>query len=699
MDDYIYEPLIEEEHMDISKEIALIWDVANSLRGKYTAEKYRDVIIPMVIVKRFECALEKTKDAVVALFKEDPNTPQAILERTAGYQFYNYSEFTLSKLLSSGSHIADDFVSYLDSFSPNVRAIFDGLEFKKQIAYMDKEDCLFNVISHFAGKNIDFNPDTVDNVRMGYIFEDIIRRFSENAEAGDHYTPREVIRLLSNILLAEGSYDVLTKKGKVVTVLDAACGSGGMLSTIKDVLEKKNPDVSVKLFGQEILPDSHAVCLADMLIKGQSVDNIRGRKEANTLMYDCFPNQKMRFVIMNPPFGTPWGGKSVDSKQPPAVKAENALGKRFEAGLPASGDAQLLFMQHALYKLEDNGRAAIITNGSPLFSGGTSSGESQIRKWLLDNDYLEAIIALPTQLFYNTGIAIYVFILSKNKSPKRRGKVQLINAAGEEGDGVFFVNLRKSLGQKRRAIDGESIRRIVKLYTDFEENEFCKIFDNDEFKYREFEVYQPLQRSGCISRESVDALRDSSFVLGLFNEDEYNRLKSLYKLEDKEKKLLLKYEKNKVMLPKIFAALENHISDTVYDDYAVFLKLVKKILNGIDGCSPSFCNSIAMNLSEMDKSAVVLRDKSGVVIDKGTKDVELIPVLQDADEYFAKEVLPHVPDALWFFDEKDSSKTGAEFPFSRYFYTYSAPEPSDKLMAEFLEIEKGLNDKLAELQK
>lgn len=474
-DKYFYEIMFDDTSIDVSKEVGLVWSIANSLRGAYTSDKYKDVIIPMVIIRRFECALEATKDAVVAKHKQNPNLPAALLCQVSKYPFYNYSEYTLKRLLDDSDSIASNLKSYIEGFSANIQLILEKLlKFSTQIDKMDKSNRLYSVVKKFS--DLDLYPAHVDSMKMGYIFEDIIRRFSENAEAGDHYTPREVIRLMVNVLLAEGCNDLLTDEGKIATVLDAACGSGGMLSTTYDFLRRKNPYVDVRLFGQEINPESYAICLADMLIKGQDVKNIMGDEEANTLKTDCFPDQKMRLVIMNPPFGTPWGGKDAPEGQEKKVREENKKGGRFEHGLPGTGDAQLLFMQHAINKLDEkNGRAAIITNGSPLFSGGTTSGESQIRRWILEEDLIEAIIALPTQLFYNTDIGIYIFILSRNKRPDRRGKVQLINAVD------MWKPLRKSLGKKRREIDRDSMVKITELYSNFEENKYCKIFPNEEF--------------------------------------------------------------------------------------------------------------------------------------------------------------------------------------------------------------------------
>ena len=414
------------ETINVSKEVNMVWSIANKLRGPYKSDKYKDVIIPMVIIRRFECALAKTKQQVLDEYNNDKTTPAKILCQKSGYSFYNTSRFDLKELLNDSAHIADNFKSYIKGFSPNVKEIIDNLSFEKEIDKMDKNNRLLGVVKEFSA--LDLNPDTIDNHKMGYIFEDIIRRFSENAEAGDHFTPREVIKLMVDILLSEGCDDLMAA-GKTVTILDAACGTGGMLSTAREAIMNMNPDADVELFGQEVNPESYAICLADMMIKGQNANNI---KFQDTMIKDCFestvnrPEQKMRFVIMNPPFGQPWGGKDAAEGVEKAVNEEYKRGfkGRFGAGLPGTGDMQLLFMQHAISKLDDDGKAAIITNGSPLFSGGTSSGESQIRRWMIEQDLIEAIIALPTDLFYNTNIGIYVFILSKEgiKRKDRKGK-------------------------------------------------------------------------------------------------------------------------------------------------------------------------------------------------------------------------------------------------------------------------------------
>lgn len=696
----------DQNHIDVTKEVNLVLSIANSLRGSFEAEKYKDVIIPMVIIRRLECALEETKESFIEYYENNPSKPAQFYEKKTGYPFYNTSKYSLKKLLDDSDSIESNFNSYIDGFSENIKEILNNLEIKNQIKKMNKNNRLYSVVKKFS--EIDFNPKTVDNHKMGYIFEDIIRRYSENIDAGDHYTPREVIRLMVEILLAENCDDILTGDSKVVTVLDAACGSGGMLSTTHDYIKLKNSTADVRLFGQEILESSYAICAADMLIKGQDIRNIKGgEKIANTLKKDCFENQKMRFVIMNPPFGTPWGGKDAPEGQEKAVKDEYKKGVegRFGAGLPATTDAQLLFMQHAVNKLSSDGRAAIITNGSPLFSGGTTSGESQIRRWLLENDYVEAIIALPNQLFYNTDIGIYIFVISKNKRSDRRGKVQLINAFD------MYKPLRKSLGKKRREIDLESRKEIAKIYADFKENENCKIFPNEEFMYKEYVVYQPLQRTGRLDLEAIEELEKSNLFTqnsNIFNQIEFEELIELNPRDKDSEKKYQKYINGQKFIKEVINLLKKNATNDRFNDYSAFEKKIKSIIRNVEGYSDSRLGNICLELSEIDKNAVVQKDNKGKVkIDTTTKDSEIVKLSQDVDEYFEKEVFPHIPDAMYFYDfdknKKISStnkeKLGAEIPFTRYFYKYVAPESSDKLLFEFFELEKELTDDISNLLK
>lgn len=410
----------DDSPIDVSTEVNFIWSIANKLRGTYQSDKYKDVIIPMVIIRRFECALAPTKKKVLETFAANPNYPAKAMYRVSGYQFYNTSGFDLAELVNDSEHLAANFKAYIQGFSANIQDIIRSLDFDKQIDKMDKNNRLLSVVKAFS--ELDLDPRTIDNVKMGYIFEELIRKFSENAEAGDHYTGRDIIKLMVNILLAEGCDDIFDD-GKVITVLDQACGTGGMLSTSYNFIKRYNPTADVRLFGQEINPESYAICLAEMMIKGQNAENICFQ---DTMLADRFKGTKMRFVIMNPPFGTAWGGKDAPEGVEAAVNAEHKKAEsRWKAGLPGTSDMQMIFLQSAIDKMDDNfGRAAIIENGSPLFTGGTASGESQIRRWMLENDLIEAIIALPVDLFYNTGIATYIWVLSKTSA--RSGKARCI---------------------------------------------------------------------------------------------------------------------------------------------------------------------------------------------------------------------------------------------------------------------------------
>ena len=680
MSEHKIDAMWDDTPVDVSTEVNFIWSIANKLRGTYQSDKYKDVIIPMVIIRRFECALENTKQDVLEKYKKNPAYPAKAMCRVSGYQFFNTSEYSLAELVNDPDHLTANFRNYIEGFSANVQEIIKSLDFDKQIDKMDKNNRLLSVVKAFS--ELDLDPQTIDNVKMGYIFEDLIRRFSENAEAGDHYTGRDIIKLMVNILLAEGCDDIFDDH-KEITILDQAAGTGGMLSTSYNFIHRYNPTANVRLFGQEINPESYAMCVAEMLIKGQNAENIHMQ---DTMKADCFPDRQMRFVIENPPFGTPWGGKDAAEGVEQAVKEENQKGfnGRFGAGLPSSGDMQLLFIQSAVKKMDDIvGRAAIIENGSPLFSGGTSSGESQIRRYLLENDLIEAIIALPTDLFYNTGIATYIWILSKNKREERRGKIQLIDA------GTIFHKLRKALGLKKNEISPEDRSKITKLYSDFKENEFCKIYNNTEFIYREYVVMQPLQRSYAITEERIQTMLSKGSLSALYDPAKVAELENAEELTGKELKKLENYQNNKLNYDSIIEALKNAVSDVVYLSPTEFMPVLTEILSGTQA-DKKLIDKIADGLSVMDKSAEIQRDKKGnIIYDKETKDTEIVKFDESIEDYMAREVLPHVPDAQWFFEEDLSKKnpvikTGAEIPFTRYFISISSRSPVRSLKRRFL---------------
>ena len=683
----------DDSPIDVSTEVNFIWSIANKLRGTYQSDKYKDVIIPMVIIRRFECALAPTKQKVVDQFKANPAYPAKAMYRVSGYQFYNTSEFDLAELVNDADHLAANFKSYIQGFSVNIQDIIKSLDFDKQIDKMDKNNRLLSVVKAFS--ELDLNPVTIDNVKMGYIFEDLIRRFSENAEAGDHYTGRDIIKLMVNILLAEGCDDIFDD-GKVITVLDQACGTGGMLSTSYNFIKRYNPSADVRLFGQEINPESYAICLAEMMIKGQNAENICYQ---DTMKADRFKGTKMRFVIENPPFGTPWGGKDAAEGVEQAVNDEYTKGfdGRWGAGLPGSGDMQMLFLQSAIDKMDDNfGRAAIIENGSPLFSGGTASGESQIRRWMLENDLIEAIIALPTDLFYNTGIATYIWVLSKNKRRERKGKIQLIDASG------FYNKLRKALGNKKNEISPENRSEITKLYADFAENEYCKIYKNEEFIYREYTVMQPLQRSYSITGERIETMLSKGSLSSLYDQAKVDELENMEELSGKDLKKLENYQNNQPVYEAIIAALQSVASERIYYSLKAFMPVLTNALTNATA-DKKLLDKIADGLSVMDKNAEIQKDKKGnILYDKETKDTELVKWEESIDDYMAREVLPHVPDAKAFFEEdlgkkKPVIKTGAEIPFTRYFYKYQQPIPSEELEVKFMDLELSASERVSKL--
>lgn len=683
----------DDEPVNVTSEVNFIWSIANKLRGPYRSDKYKDVIIPMVIIRRLECALEDTKEKVLARFDIDPDLPTQVFCRTSGYDFYNTSKYDLAELVNEPDHIAGNFREYIKGFSANVQDIIRSLEFDKQIDKMEENDRLYSVVKAFS--ELDLSPKTIDNVKMGYIFEDLIRRFSENAEAGDHYTGRDIIKTMVSIILAEGCDDIFDDN-KVITILDQAAGTGGMLSTAYNYIHRFNPTADIRMFSQEVNPESYAICLAEMLIKGQNAENVRYQ---DTMKKDCFPDIKMRFVLENPPFGTPWAGKDSADGVEDAVRAEHIkIDSRWGVGLPAGSDMQLLFIQSAIDKLDDEcGRAAIIENGSPLFTGGTSSGESQIRRFLLENDLLEAIIALPTDLFYNTGIATYIWVISKNKRAERKGKIQLIDASN------IYHKLRKALSNKKNELSPEDREKITRLYADFKENDLCKIYDNEEFMYREYSVMQPLQRSYGITEERMQNMLSSGVLNSLYDEAKVYALENAEFLTGKEEKKLETYYEKKPIYDAIIQALRENISDSIYMNPESFMPVLTEILERF--ANKKLLGKIADGLSFMDKKADIQKDKKGnIIYDKTTKDTEIVKYQESIEDYMAREVLPYVPDAKWFFEENLGAKnpvikTGAEIPFTRYFYKYQQPESSKVLEQKFFELEKSVNERIAKLFK
>lgn len=688
----------DDNPVDITSEANFIWSIANKLRGSYMPDKYGDVIIPMTIIRRFECALEATKAKVVETYKNNMNYPAKAMQKISGFQFYNTSEFDLKELCNDPDHIAANFREYLNGFSANVQDIFRELNMDDHIKKMDKDGCLYNVVKAFS--ELDLSIQTFDSIKMGYIFENLIGRFYQNVDAGQFYTGRDIIKLLVALLTAEGCDDIFDD-GRVITVCDQACGTGGMLSTAYSYLRHYNPTADVRLFGQEYMGQTYAVGLAEMLIKGQDADNFR---HADTLKEDCFSDTKMRFLIENPPFGTPWSGADAKAGQEEAVKAEYAKGAagRWSAGLPGGGDSQLLFMQSAIAKMDDKyGRAAIIENGSPLFTGGTASGESQVRRWLLEQDLIEAIVAMPIDLFYNTGIATYVWILSKNKRAERKGKIQLIDAS------QIYHKLRKPLGDKKNEFSPEDRAEITRLYANFEENEVCKIYDNTEFIYREYTVMQPLQRSYGISEDRIQNMLQVGALKTLWDDTKVAEYEEKGTTANaKEAKALADFYNLKPKYDAILDRLNSAKTNKKWLNPDSFMPVLDNVLSGID-VDLKLLEKIADGLSVMDKEAEVQtvqkgKNKGEIIYDKASKDTEIVRWDETIEDYMSREVLPHVPDAQWFWEEnvgakKPIIKTGAEIPFTRYFYKYQQPEASEVLADRFNSIEKSVDERIRNL--
>lgn len=473
---------------NVKESANFIWSIADILRGEYKQSEYGKVILPLTVLRRLDCVLEKSKEAVLTKFEQLKTTNienlDPILNKTAGFNFHNHSNFTFKKLIADPNNIASNLRNYINGFSEDAREIIEQFEFDNQINKLDEANLLFLVVKSF--EEVDLHPDRISSMEMGYMFEELIRKFAElsNETAGEHFTPREVIKLMVNILFLNDR-DILTKKGITKTIFDCCAGTGGMLSVAEEYLNELNPDARLEVFGQELNPESYAICKSDLLIKGQNASNI---KKGNSISEDKLSSDKFDYLITNPPFGVKW------EKYAKTVKTEHEQqghGGRFGAGLPSVGDGSFLFLMHLMSKMkrpEDGGsRLALVFNGSPLFSGSPSKtkNESSIRQWIIENDLLEAVIALPNQLFYNTGISTYIWVISNKKPKERKGKVQLINAVD------FFKKMSKSLGNKRNEITKKQITEITEIYGDFKANEYSKIFDNKDFGYAKVTVERP----------------------------------------------------------------------------------------------------------------------------------------------------------------------------------------------------------------
>ncbi|WP_309479239.1 type I restriction-modification system subunit M [Brevibacillus agri] len=662
---------------NFQEKVNFIWTIAEILRGPYKKEDYGKVVLPMAVLRRFDCVLEETKEEVLSQYEKFKHLPQEsrdeILNRVAKQNFSNVSKYDFTKLLNDSDNIADNLRDYINGFSKTARDIIEYFDFDKQIEKMDRNNLLYLVVKRFS--EIDLHPETVSNVEMGYIFEELIRRFSEHGEAGDHYTPREVIRLMVSLLFIEDA-EVLTKPGITQTLYDCCAGTGGMGSVAQEYLKELNPSAHFEFFGQEFNEESYAICKADILIKGEEAKNIAF---GNTLSQDAFPQMKFDYMITNPPYGVEW--KPAEQ----AVKEEHenkGFQGRFGAGLPRISDGQLLFLQHLVSKIKPvtpenpkGSRIAIIMNGSPLFTGDAGSGESEIRRYLIENDLVEAIVAMPDQLFYNTGISTYIWILTNNKDSLRKGKIQLVNGAS------FYQKMKKSLGNKRNELSPEHIDEIVRIYGSFKEGEHCKLFDNEDFGYRKITIERPLRLNFQICEERVKEL---------YNQTAFSNLATSRK---KGQAGLDEIEAGKKLQQQIVDALYSLKDNKLYKNRETFTKLIKKAFKDHDLTIPApLMKAILAALSEKDETADICRDSKGnPEPDTDLRDTENVPLKEDIHEYFEREVKPHVPDA-WIDESK--TKIGYEIPITRHFYQYTPLRSSDEILSEIKELEESILGKL-----
>ena len=663
---------------NFNEKVSFIWSVADLLRGPYRPNQYKDVMLPLTVLRRLDCVLEPTKDDVIKKYEslEDSKitNPERILNRFIDQPFYNTSRFTFEKLKGDPDHIAANLTQYIKSFSKHARDIIEHFGFEEHIAKLEKADRLYQVVAKFC--EIDLHPDKVSNIEMGYIFEELIRRFNEasNEEAGDHFTPREVIRLMVNLIFAPDN-DTLTTKGIVKTLYDPAAGTGGMLSVSEEYLRELNPDATLEVFAQDYNPQSYAICGSDMMIKGQGLDNIMF---GDSFTNDYFSDKKFDYMLANPPFGVEWKPQQNIIRN---EHEEQGFGGRFGAGLPRINDGAFLFLQHQISKMkapEEGGtRLSIVFNGSPLFTGSAGSGESNIRQWIIENDWLEAIVALPDQLFYNTGISTYLWIVTNRKERDRRGKIQLIDATG------FFTKMRKSLGNKRNEIgdgrDGkpDHIAEITRLYGDFTEGEHVRIFENADFGYHRITVERPLQLNFVVSDEGLSKVREAK---------QFVNLATSKKRKDQEK-VRAEIAEGAKMQQSILDALTTLSSSGVIKNRDEFTKLMRDAFkdSGVK-VAPQLFKSILMALSERDDKAEICADKKGTPEpDSELRDYENVPLTEEIAEYMAREVLPHVPDA-WVDESK--TRVGYEINFNRYFYKYIPLRPLEAIEADLKGIEK-----------
>jgi type I restriction enzyme M protein len=678
--------------MNHSEIVSFIWGVADLIRDTFKRGKYQDVILPLTVLRRLDCVLAPTKQKVLVTMaklkgKLENLDPQ--LRKASGFAFYNTSRYDFEKLLGDAPHLAANLRNYITNFSPNMKEVLEKFDFNNTIAKLDEAGLLFQVLERF--KNVDLHPARVPNHMMGTIFEELIRKFNEalNENPGEHFTPRDVVHLMVDLLLA-GDQKRLRREGAVLTVYDPCCGSGGMLTIAKEHILGNNapainPKAQVHLFGQEVNPETFAVCKSDLFIKepkGRDADNIAF---GSTLSNDRHANRDFDYLIANPPYGKDW------KRDKDAVEAEYEKGHsgRFGAGLPRISDGQLLFLQHMLSHMmtpeEGGSRVAIIMNGSPLFTGDAGSGESEIRRWILENDWLEALIALPEQMFYNTGIATYVWVLTNRKSPERKGKLQLVDATS------FWAPMRRSLGDKRREIPPDKASEILVIHRAYQEGEHCKIFPTTHFGFRKITIERPLRLNFQASPERIAHLEEESAFRNLAISKKKGKAKGTQEAEGRKEQQAIR-------------DLLSTLPDTLYKDRDAFLQALDQATAraGVRLSAP-IQKAILSALSERDETAEICREKDGnPEPDPEPRDTENVPLSESVEDYFQREVKPHVPDA-WINtairDHKDGQvgKVGYEINFNRYFYTYQPPRPLEEIEADIKAVEKDILEMLREV--
>lgn len=678
--------------MNHSQIVSFIWGVADLIRDTFKRGKYQDVILPLTVLRRIDCVLAPTKQKVLATnvrFKGKLDNPDRQLQRASGYAFYNTSQYDFERLLADAPNVASNLQNYIAGFSVNMREVIDKFDFDNTITKLNEAGLLFKVLERF--KNVDLHPDQVDNPTMGTIFEELIRRFNEalNENPGEHFTPRDVVNLMVSLLLA-GEEKRIRRAGAIVTVYDPCCGSGGMLTIAKDHIlgdggRGINPKADVHLFGQEVNPETFAVCKSDLFLKdptGRDADRIAF---GSTLSNDRHARMHFDYLITNPPYGKDWKRDEEDVRS----EYERGSGGRFVAGLPRISDGQMLFLQHMLAHMkpadEDGSRVAIIMNGSPLFTGDAGSGESEIRRWILENDWLEALVALPEQLFYNTGIATYVWVLTNRKSKERKGKVQLINATS------FWTPMRKSLGDKRREIPREKAEGIARLLGDFKEGEHSKIFPTTHFGYRKITVERPLR------------LNFQAILEGISRLEEQSAFKNLAVSKKKDAKTRTREETEGRAVQEAVLSMLRNLPGTLFKDREAFLEALKTA-EKTDRLKlkATLRTAILEASSERDESAAICRDEDGnPESDPELRDTENVPLGFSVEEFFEREISPYVPDA-WINtgirDQKDGQvgRIGYEINFNRYFYTYEPPRSLKEIEAEIRAVEHDVVRMLSE---